>query len=317
METVVCNCCGSDSLAPVYSMPDALFPSDERFHVVECRQCGLGFVNPRPAPSEMQRFYPADYYAGFSTDRSYHQARYAREAEYLRGVTTPGRAPKLLDVGCAHGDFPRFMQTQGWEVEGVEVSTTTLPITDFTVYRQDFASADIPTARYDAVTAWAVMEHLHDPAAYFRQAARVLAPGGTFVFLVTNFNSLASRRLYVEDVPRHLYFFTESSVRRYLGQVGLRLERADYSNKIFELPATNWLRYAMRRAVGRPFEYEDRRSASHFRRTHKLPPGLGSTVRFYLDSPLSLVEHAFVPLVDRLSILARNYSIVTYVARRE
>ena len=44
METVACNCCGSDRLRAVYTMPDALFPTTERFTVMECLDCGLGFV---------------------------------------------------------------------------------------------------------------------------------------------------------------------------------------------------------------------------------------------------------------------------------
>ena len=314
METVACNCCGSNDWRPVYSMPDALFPTAERFHIVECRSCGLGFVNPRPTPAEMQRYYPADYYSGFLQHEAYHQRRYAREAEYLRGVEGRGGPPRLLDVGCAHGGFPRFMKARGWDVEGVEVSSTAEPIADFPVYRQDFATAPVPDDTFDAVTAWAVMEHLHDPDAYFRKAARVLRSGGRFAFLVTNFESLASRHLFAEDVPRHLYFFTEGSVRRYLSRAGLTLLGADYSDAIFQLPATNWLRFTLRRAVGLPFDWESRRSAFQFRRARGLAPGLASMLRFYAHSPLSALDHALVPLVDRLHMWRRSYAIVTYVA---
>jgi len=44
-------------------MPDRLFFRDEYFTVVECDQCGLGFVNPRPTISEIQKYYPAEYHA--------------------------------------------------------------------------------------------------------------------------------------------------------------------------------------------------------------------------------------------------------------
>jgi SAM-dependent methyltransferase len=297
-------------------MPDALYPSAERFNVVECEQCGLGYVNPRPSPAEMQRYYPPDYYAGFVEDSSYHQARYGRQAVYLEAVRSSAAAPRLLDVGCAHGDFPRFMKQRGWDVEGVEFSSATRPITDFKVYREDFATAPIAPGQYDAVTAWAVMEHLHDPAAYFRKVSRVLRPGGIFVFLVTNFHSLASRSLFGEDVPRHLHFFSEATVRRYLADVGLTLESADYSNSIFAMPATNWLPYLLRRLTGRPFRWEDRRSLVQFRRTHHLAGGASSALRFFLSSPISALDRALVPLLDRYFMWRRSYSIVTYVGRK-
>jgi len=297
-------------------MPDALYPSSERFTVVECERCGLGYVNPRPSFAEMQRYYPAEYYSGFAEDTDYHQRRYGRQARYLDGVRRGEDAPRLLDVGCAHGDFPRFMKARGWDVEGVEFSTATRSITDFKIYREDFARAPIAPSQYDAVTAWAVMEHLHDPAAYFRKVASVLRPGGIFVFLVTNFHSLASRSLFGEDVPRHLYFFTESTVRHYLSDVGLTFESADHSNAIFEMPATNWLPFLARRAARRPFRWEDRRSLVQFRRAHHLAGGPSSALRFFLASPLSALDRAVVPLLDRYFIWRRSYSIVTYVGRK-
>ena len=101
---------------------------------MECLDCGLGFVNPRPTREEIKRYYPTEYYADFSENHSYRQRRYAREASYLEDVPRGDSTRRLLDIGCAHGDFPRFMRQRGWEVEGVEVSATTSPIHDFAVY---------------------------------------------------------------------------------------------------------------------------------------------------------------------------------------
>ena len=45
----------------------------------------------------------------------------------------------LLDIGCANGDFPRFMRKIGWQVEGVEISANSKSISDFKVYKEDFS----------------------------------------------------------------------------------------------------------------------------------------------------------------------------------
>ena len=55
METVACNLCGSAKYSALYSMPDRKFFREEFFTVVECGECGLGFVNPRPTYAEMQK----------------------------------------------------------------------------------------------------------------------------------------------------------------------------------------------------------------------------------------------------------------------
>src|SRR6266566_1463567 len=233
---------------PVYEMPDRRFFREEFFTVVECNQCGLGFVNPRPAAAEMQKYYPREYYQNPATTshHRYLKRRFTAQAAYLEELEHGGGRKKLLDVGCANGEFPRFMAARGWDVEGVEVSESSQRITDFRVYTQEFQNIPMNDPAYDAVTAWAVLEHVHDPMAYFRKASRLLKQGGLFVFLVPNFGSVASRHLFCEDIPRHLYFFTRETVRQYLQKTGFALEKEDNGRKIYKLAPNNWLAFMVR-----------------------------------------------------------------------
>jgi len=319
METVACNLCGSMRHTALYQMPDRQGYQAEIFTVVECNECGLGFVNPRPRFEEMWKCYPKEYYEeGFAQNRAYHLRRYAREARYLRPIETRPGPKSLLDVGCANGDFPRFMKARGWHVEGVEVSTSSQPITDFMVYPQQLPEIPVNRPAYDAVTAWAVLEHVHDPMAYFRKAAEVTKAGGLFVFQVPNFDSLASRRLFLEDVPRHLYFFSERTVRRYLETTGFVLERAHFGRGLFPLPSCNWLHCYVRTKVRRkPFTYADiPMGRPEFLKCHNLEPGLLSTLRFAIARPLTALDRALLPFLSWIQILRKTYGSSTYVARR-
>jgi len=320
LETVACNLCGSTRQTLIYRMPDRLFFHDEFFSVVACDQCGFGFVNPRPTPSETARHYPAAYFESAATasrDR-YFQRRYAAEAAYLKTMEKPGIQPFLLDVGCAGGDFPRFMAARGWRVEGVEVSESAGSIHDFPIYRQEFQNIPVTTPTYDAVTAWAVIEHVHDPMAYFRKAAQVLKPGGLFVFLVTNFESVASRHLFVEDVPRHLNFFTRSVVRQYLDRVGLSFVREDNGRSIYKMAPVHWLPYQIQaRLRRRPFTYADvPLTKREYLRAHQLPRGWRASLRYFAYSPASVIERLFFPVIETIQILRKTYGISTYVARK-
>lgn len=295
-------------------MPDVHFHRDEWFDIVECRSCGLGFVNPRPTFDEMAKYYPAEFY-GYFDDVSVHQRRYQREAEYLDGVDSDRM---LLDIGCANGDFPRFMMKRGWKVEGVEVSPNSRAITDFPVYRQDFASLPQETSRYDAITAWAVFEHVHDPMAYFRKVAALLKPGGRFVFLVTNFNSASSRYLFREDPPRHLYFFTERTVARYLERAGLRLESGHFDDRIYAMRPVSWLRRLLFKSFfRRPLRFKDvPDNRVEYLTRHGLANTAAANLRYVLTHPLTVLDRLTMPLYERLQIMSRTYGIVTYVATR-
>ncbi len=288
--------------------------------MVECDGCGLGFVNPRPTIAEMAKYYPAEYFRHAPTKSNvrYMQRRFSREANFLKIVETRGGTKRLLDLGCANGDFPRFMMARGWNVEGVEISKVAQQIRDFRVHTEEFQNISISEPTYDAVTAWAVLEHVHDPMAYFRKAAAVLKRDGLFIFLVPNFVSLASRRLFCEDVPRHIYFFTRETVRQYLETNGLRLEAEDNGRGIYKLAPNNWLGYmAWWRLRGREYRYQDvPLTSKEFRRVRKLPAGLLTSLKYAAYSPVSVVDRMLWPVIETAQILVKRYGVSTYVARK-
>ena len=320
METVVCNLCRSDRYRAVYEMPDRNFYREDFFTVVECEQCGLGFVNPRPTLAEIQKYYPAKYFQNPPTTshERYLTRRFSEEAIYLKQVENGGGRKLLLDVGCGNGEFPRFMAARGWEVEGVEISESSQPITDFRVYTEEFDKIPVHEARYDAVTAWAVLEHVHDPMAYFRKAAEVVKKGGLFVFLVPNFGSVASRHLFCEDVPRHLYFFTRQTVKQYLEETGFALEREDNGRKIYKLAPYNWLGIMVRtHMMGKKYEFGDAPLTSkEFRNVRNLRPGLVTALRYAAYSPAMVVDRMLWPAIETAQILRKTYGVSTYVGRK-
>lgn len=320
VETVACNLCGSNRHTFVYEMPDRRFFPGELFKIVECPECGLGFVNPRPTIAEIHKYYPSQYFeqpATISHDR-YLRRRFAEEAKYLRAMENGAGGQRLLDVGCANGDFPRFMAARGWLVEGVEISESSRRIKDFRVHTEEFQNIAVNEPTYDAITAWAVLEHVHDPMAYFRKAASVIKKNGLFVFLVTNFQSIASRYLFCEDVPRHLYFFTRKTVRRYLDATGFALEREDNGRNIYKLAPVNWLNFMVCRHVReQKFSFEDvPLTEREFRARYNLQRSLRASLKYLSYSPVSVIDKMLWPAIETAQILRRSYGISTYVARK-
>lgn len=69
MRTVPCDLCGSLQTITVHVGRDSSANSETRsFHVVECRGCGLFYVNPRPEGSELASYYPDNYYDTIASD---------------------------------------------------------------------------------------------------------------------------------------------------------------------------------------------------------------------------------------------------------
>ena len=83
--------------------------------------------------------------------------------------------------------------------------------------RKDFLAGDFPESGFDAITLWAVLEHVSEPRNFLEQAARLLKPGGICFVLVPNWNSLARRLLkhrYRYILGQHLNYFTPATLRK-------------------------------------------------------------------------------------------------------
>jgi len=317
METVTCNLCGSADQRIVYSKPDEHYARDEWFTVVECVNCGLGFLNPRPTAEEIARYYPVEYYGYDQLQPDFHQRRYELEAEVVSAQMPNGGGRTLLDIGCANGNFPRQMQMLGWEVEGVEVSKNSETIKDFKVYQEQFPNIPINAPRYDAITAWSVLEHVYDPLAHFQKVARILKPNGIFVFVVPNFESLSSRSLFRDDPPRHLYFFTRSTIRELLSRADLTLLEIRCDNSIFEMRPVGWLRYYLNRLLRRELRWQDvPPNRLEYLAGHNLQNNFLSNFRYIITHPLTVLDRLLMPLYERWQLRSGSYGTLICVATK-
>lgn len=242
-EAVTCNLCGAAAATPLFRLRDyRLLVDSVEWTACRCSRCGLGYLNPRPTDEEMQRYYPAEYFAA----RRSHTQRYARQAAYVK--PPPGR---LLDIGTAAGDFLAVMCDRGWQVEGIEPFESAGNPHGLPIHRLDFPQeCELSSDSYDVITAWAVFEHLRDPALAFSECARLLRPTGTLILQVPNLRSIYVRWALQEDIPRHLYFFDPRTLRRYGEKHGLELTRVTHTTDLFGGSGRGVLRLALIRASG-------------------------------------------------------------------
>jgi SAM-dependent methyltransferase len=244
LEHIACDFCGSDRYRVRYRKPDIWLWRDLfEYPVVECLECGLVYVNPRPPFDQMGRFYPPGYHDDRDTDA--HRQRYQRQAEYLPGLDSE----RVLDIGCARGDWLSYLKARYPRIEahGADAFSESVAHEDTVFHRGALPECGLPDACFDVVTAWAVLEHVHTPTAYFSEVSRVIKPGGRFVFLVTNADSLYGRMAYVEDVPRHLYHFSPRTIHAYASKFGFHVERIVFDDRLWDGRGWGTFRHLFRR----------------------------------------------------------------------
>lgn len=216
--------------------------------LVRCDHCGMVYANPAPAEMASGEFYGAagkDYYLSpAKLESDYADVRFERELRLFRKRCPRGR---VLDVGCSSGAF-LFQLRKRWPADykilGTDVSGPPLDYAEsrgVPVLRGHFLELDFnvhggappsgparfedqsqragseSSAPFDAVTFWAVIEHLAEPKRFLEQAHTLLKPGGLCFVLVPNLRSLAVRLLgakYRYVYPQHLNYFSRATLEQ-------------------------------------------------------------------------------------------------------
>lgn len=253
LEHVPCDLCGSDRYRVRYTKPDNWLRNTlYQFPIVECLDCGLVYVSPRPSPESMAAFYPPGYHDNRDTAES--NKRYARQKAHLPKL----EGKRVLDIGCARGDFLAYLlgDASDFEAYGVDAYSDHVTDTRIRFYSDSLLNLACEAESFDLVMAWAVFEHLHHPMAYFRKAAQLLKSDGEMIILVTNSESLYGRHAYTEDVPRHTYHYSASTLEKYGQESGLRLTEICYSDDIFDGRGIGTVAYALGKLAGFTWEKE-------------------------------------------------------------
>jgi 2-polyprenyl-3-methyl-5-hydroxy-6-metoxy-1,4-benzoquinol methylase len=186
------------------------------------------FATPVPAELASGAYYDksaaAYYLSPEKLESDYAEVRYQRELRMFRAFVKSGR---VLDVGCSSGGFLINLSKRfpgNYKTLGVDASGPALDYAEsrgVAVRRGSFLEMDFQADRFQAITFWAVLEHLAEPTRYLGKAASLLESGGHCFVLVPNMNSLAVRFLgsrYRYIYPEHLNYFTADTLRKIAGK---------------------------------------------------------------------------------------------------
>ncbi|MCU1265063.1 MAG: hypothetical protein JWM21_1381 [Acidobacteria bacterium] len=228
-----CLFCGNEDCPEVAIRQDGLV-------IHECSVCGLAYIDPRPGPEQLARYYSDGYFNGakdFFQNKDYCLERdnaIRTEAvtgyrEIVNHLDISGK--RVLDIGCASGALLYLMRECGaGEVVGID--SAAYPIAfgienyGLDLRCSDLENARLPDAHFDLITLIDVIEHVENLPSLLSELRRVLRPGG-HVFIVTpNYLGYFLARdkwtcLYKDF--EHLQYFSEQSLREVFRSVGIRL----------------------------------------------------------------------------------------------
>ena len=224
-----CPICGSNDHRLLY--PDTLKNDFPRFgyefsaghtrtyRIVMCENCGHAYCSPRPLDI-WKHYHDVE-------DKAYlgcQPQRISTARKVLKKMLQFKKSGRLLDIGCATGDFLSVAR-DFYEVEGLELSrwTSRIALGRGLIVHSCTLDALKPAKPYDVMTLWGVIEHFEDPAREIQKMARLLNQGGYVCLWTGDIKSIPSKVLgkkwwYVQG--QHIQYFSQRSLRKIFSQNG-------------------------------------------------------------------------------------------------
>lgn len=209
--------------------------SGESFALVKCCKCQLVFTNPRPTSDAIGQYYNSSNYISHAnqtrnlSDIVYKVVRTFMLNQKSKLIKKHHSSGSILDYGCGTGHFLKHMQHKGWQISGIEPDESTNSKASEKTNVKIFSSlAELPRQQeFDIITAWHVIEHVHDLQHTMKSLRNKLSDSGFMFIALPNHNSYDAmhyKELWAAyDVPRHLYHFSQDSFMRLIKTQKLHL----------------------------------------------------------------------------------------------
>jgi 2-polyprenyl-3-methyl-5-hydroxy-6-metoxy-1,4-benzoquinol methylase len=148
------------------------------------------------------------------------------------------KGARIIDLGCGNGRLTARLRSKGWPSVGVDISPSGIQIAKETYPGLDFRQVDIgsasqpfPPETFGAAVAVEVIEHLHDPKQFLRNALVLLRPSGWLVITTPYHGYLKNLAISLLDgwdshfdalsVGGHIKFWSKRTLAQLFASLGL------------------------------------------------------------------------------------------------
>lgn len=226
-----CPLCGCDAQTPRVAR--------HGYRMVECRGCGLWYLNPAPDAATLAHLYDEGYFASDAATTTGY-ADYAAMADDARDTFRRRLAlvehhvgsGRMLDVGAGYGyaaEVAALRFPERWIVErSPDAAARARAASDARVVVGTWEQAEVPERYFDVVSMQDCLEHFTDPVAALAKTRVALRPGGALLAVTPDVGSWVAswqgRRWVSLKFPEHVVLFSEATLRRALETAGFRVE---------------------------------------------------------------------------------------------
>ena len=231
-----CPVCHASSFSNYLNVEDYTV-SHKEFTIQQCNSCYFLFTNPRPPEEEIGQYYQSEEYISHHDESKNLMSKvYTSVRDYTIGGKVKminelsEKKGTLLDVGCGTGNFIQACKEAGWQVAATEPDHGARSVAVKRVGQPIFDtinSLELEGKSFDIITLWHVLEHVHLLNETVGWLTKHLNSNGKIVIAVPNPQSHDAEKYgrfwAAYDVPRHLYHFTKTTMKKLMGYHGLQV----------------------------------------------------------------------------------------------
>ncbi|MES2779403.1 MAG: class I SAM-dependent methyltransferase [Bacteroidota bacterium] len=201
-----CNLCGG---VKANKVPFRYAFKDRFLWLMQCDNCGLRSIWPRPSDEEIVDMYASEYFTEADSKTHHMNDEYVKllnEGDYASGVAEMKSyvsSGNILEIGCATGNFLYALKKGGFNVKGIELSEFAVTYAKqhfgIDIINQSFddklLGKGISENEFDIIIMGDVLEHFTNPTESMQLAHKILKPGGVVIIHLPGTLNLISSRL--------------------------------------------------------------------------------------------------------------------------
>ena len=210
---------------------------------VRCDECGLIYGNPLPAEDSLNRYYSliakekfGGIYGNIDDRFEFLVSMANKRLEKIERYAC-GRG-SILDIGTGIGVFTGTALDRGWNAEGLEFTSEDCQYArekfGLILKQENFYDFN-EDRKYDVVTLFEVIEHLHHPLKDLKQIYNLIKDEGLLVVATPIQDTLYGKKMKENNVfwnvVTHLSYFTRDVMVKYLQDSGFEIIEISGSNE--------------------------------------------------------------------------------------